>query len=561
MAIKADLQHPNQTSAEAYKKAATSSESWHVYPTAGGNGYWHIDTDYSSDWAFIRNRVPYSMTYAGCSQIQSSPGGPGGWLRLYDAANNTLTTTDTLSGIAYKRVEVVITGTTANFYVNGVLVNTKTGVTQNPTYIGFGAATLAAESRWDNCVWGDVDTRYVISMPTVEWYYLKKDMINPAGYGFFYANNDTLISSTTFPIYWSRSSPNLTGGPANESIDLINIDDGTVYNRYYTGSSMTGSLNVEFYNALVVADAPYGLYAVKINTTTSDPILYKASGATVAFDKPQYSQGDTASVSWEVATGGYWDTSQYDYIVGIQDAYGNWLKQYPLTERTGTFEYEFTQSDEQGVYLAAVIATSKSTGDEYWLSVDYAELDAYTSFDGFVYDAETELPIDGANVLMTQDLVEESYTTGVSGGYSNTGFSSGAPIIVNVTKTGYRQYLVTITPHATGTIELNFTLIPESPTYSFGLGLGGVARDGYSSDGYTITKGYGRPQAGVTVWVNNTSTAESYQTTTNSVGYYLCDLGASCTFVQNRTYDVVGSKLGYANSPIYNVTISGSVVT
>lgn len=542
-----DFQNPNTSLTYFGPYIIGGSTYGYVAPQAGGNGYYFTDSDWGSEGAFIRNKYAYISTYAAATQIRTNPGIT---VRLFDNTNATL---DDLYGPINGRFEVVISGGVAKLYKDGNLVDTSVALAQNPSYIGFGSYGITATADWDNIVIGDSDSRYVFSVPTEEWYYLKKDMINPAAYGFYYTNNNTLISSTTFPARWSRSSPNLTGGPINESIYFINTDTGTVYATYYTGNNVCdGSINVNFKTALIDAGAPYGLYALKINTTTSDPILYKASGASVVFDKDSYNYNDVASITWGVETD-YWDTSTYDYVVGLVDSYGTYAENYTLTERTGTFTHTFTTDDKQGAYYAVVVATKRSDSSTYWLAIDYAELDAYFNIRGYVNDAQTTLPISGANVTITQGSTKTITITIADGNYTFSGGLLGTALTINATAAGYSQYYALFSPTVYGTKDINITLNSTTPTYT-GLGIGGVDRDGsFNSTTSTITSGYGRPIPSATCYLKNTTNAELYSTTTNNAGWYLFDESTPAILTSQRPYDLWCEKIGYGNSANYMV--------
>jgi protocatechuate 3,4-dioxygenase beta subunit len=199
------------------------------------------------------------------------------------------------------------------------------------------------------------------------------------------------------------------------------------------------------------------------------------------------------------------------------------------------------------VYYAVLIRTSGSNGD--WMNFDYAELNSYISFEGYVNDQDGN-HLDGANVNISQNTVISDTTTIADGNYTaSPGFYSGTSTLINVTKSGYTQYYASLIPMVAKTVPLNFTLVDSTPT-STGLGIGGVARDGILT-GSVITFGYGRPISDATVYLVNTSNGESYTKTTNNAGYYLCDEGASCFLTTKRPYDVWGEKARYDNSPNY----------
>jgi hypothetical protein len=217
-----------------------------------------------------------------------------------------------------------------------------------------------------------------------------------------------------------------------------------------------------------------------------------------------------------------------------------------LTASSGTVSYDWTEDNAEGVYHAWLIATNHD-GYEYILGSDYAELVAFFGYGGYVNDGYTELPVDGADVNVTQGLTAVYHATTIADGNYSTGpkFLTGSSVFFNVSKTGYKPYQYSFTPLSSGTIsDLNVTIYPLNPSGDAGgVGIGGVIRDA------TI----GRPLKDATVSVKNLTNGQEYSKTTNMAGGYICDLGSSCTLVLNRVYQVNASKVGYNTSAEYNV--------
>jgi hypothetical protein len=274
-------------------------------------------------------------------------------------------------------------------------------------------------------------------------------------------------------------------------------------------------------------------------------ILYMSNGANVQWSAPVFSTGDSATVIYYVLDGGYWDTSTYSYRLDIYDVYGNVKATNAITSSSGTISHLWSTEDDPGIYYAILIAKDGS-GNDYYLGTDQAELVSYFRVYGSVNNGPNQTTIPNALVNITQDSIAQSITTGSIGNYTTESvFVTGAVINVTVTADGYRPHVHTFTPLISKTIALNVTLLPLTPVP--GLAIDGVAYD----------PTYGRPLEGVQVLVRNISNAQSYSRTTNVMGWYQCSVLESCNLVNERPYDVNGTKLGYSNSQIYNVTARG----
>lgn len=482
----------------------------------------------------------------------------GGYIRvaLLDENYGALDTINTPTidvGVPH-RYEVNIVSGVPYLYIDGIWKYNKTSaMTKNPSYIWVYSTYNSgyAEHSVDDITYGESDSKTVLGLPETGAYYIKNDMVNPAASGFYNATTGGLISSNYVSTTFSRS--NLSGNVGNESIYLINQYTGTVYETKYTGSACTGTVYWDVGSSLISAGAPYGWYQIKLNTTLSEERLSLiANGANIYFDADEYSQGDSATVTYLVDSD-YWIPGEYTYRIDIVDVYGTVHHTENIATSSGdvTFTWDTTE-DTQGVYYAEIIADRITDGEDILLNYDYATLTATFGFNGYVNAAQTALPIGAANVTYAQGDTMVNTSSGFDGNYSALGFLTGIPIWSNTSATGYQTQNFTFTVQNGHTITRNITLNETAPSYT-GLGIGGVCRDGIFTDPNTITNGYGRPVPSATCHLLNTTHSESYTTAGNNAGGYLFDESGSVFLTTARVYDLWCERSGYSNSPNYTV--------
>lgn len=543
------------TNNTAFGTCSPLYDSYTSYPT---NHYVHMNcvadgvtyintslpTEYAAaTWVYVTGAEPSWQTYR---------------VALLSATKSVLYSygpVDSAPAGSNHRIEVNITGSTARIYRDGILMATSAPLSQNPSYVGFGGTGYSGGGHlyWDDFTYGAESDKWAFGIPKENEFVILKDIITAAKRGVYYANESTLVSTYNLTTTWSKGVSN-----TSSVIGLYSTDNPTSPVCTFTtpAGTMTGTylwpLDTCLFNN---PNADYGYYYVSSpeSTSQSREIVYKGTGAVVTFSADTFAAGDTATIDWTIETGPYWDTSLYSYKLKVQDAYGTVYEDYDLTERIGQTTHTFGQDDPQGTYYALLVMTRKSDGEEFWIGLDYATLEQYFNPHGIVMN-ESGTPITGASVILTQGTTTRSSITIADGNYSATGFTTGSSLLYNVTATGYQQYYAQFVPQIYGTKEINVTLVSSSiPTG--GIGIGGVARDGsFDTLTSTITNGYGRPIPGTTVLVINTSTGESYTSSTNIAGWYFCDEGLSCVFQPLRPYDLWGQKTpGYGNSPNYTV--------
>ena len=515
---------------------------------SGGNNY--IIATTGTNAAYIILNRPYQMTYSAATSVSSYAAAP-------ILLKSDMTVLWNPTGYALEkdeRYEVKISGGTAKLYTDNVLVATSPALATNPYYIGWGDYSLnaAKHSDYDDIVWGSSENMYVFGLPEntgSNAYAILHDTTDTSADGLVFDVNNTQVSSTSFLGTWARGSSSSEPTYTNESVNLVYLSTGVVYSTNYTGdSALAGSVTININNTLIGVSAPYGLYALNIPASGqySNPIVYRSRGATITFDHDTYTTASTAVVTYDVEDA-YWDSGTYSYRVDTMNVYGTVIDTQTVTTQTGTKNVTFASTDTIGVYYTVLIADPIASGSDIWMDYDYAELNAYVTFAGYVNDAETEAPM-AAHINISQGSVAYDNTTSDPFDYTtNSSFYAGTVTDVNITASGYRQYTYSFTPLEAKTIALNFTLVPLAPAKT-GLAIGGVFRD-------TV---YGRPFGSGTAYVDNNTHDEHYSAIGNAVGYYLLDEDDGVVLTENRLYAVVGVKTGWHNSTIYNVTVVAS---
>ena len=548
----------DQTSVITYppESATVDDNSPYWLQTATGiNNYYLVNGTVDSGYALSMCLAsPYTSTYAAATLINvSADMNNFPEVRLYDSS---LTQTYKHRAVAptLGRFEVKMDGNTAKVYRDNTLLATS-GVINNPSYICFGVETnvgMAVYAGVDDYVYGQTENMYVFGLPENEGsnaHAILHDTTNPANDGLVLDSDDSVIDSTNFYGTWSRGSTSLSPTYTNESVNLVYLSTGTVYSTNYTGTTaLTGTVSLNINSTLIGVSAPYGLYALNIpaSGTYSNPIIYRSRGATITFDHDTYTTASTAVITYDVEDA-YWDPGTYNYRIDTMNVYGSIIDTQPVTTQTGTKNMAFASTDAIGVYYTVLIADPITSGSDVWMDYDYAELNAYVTFTGYVNGAETEAPT-AAHINISQGSVAYDNTTSDPFDYTtNSSFYAGTATDVNITASGYRQYTYSFTPLEAKTINLNFTLVPLAPAKT-GLAIGGVFRD----------NPYGRPFGGGTAYVDNNTHDEHYSAVGNDVGYYLLDEADGAVLTENRLYAVVGVKTGWHNSTIYNVTVVAS---
>lgn len=527
----------------AWTESTTGGDSY-VYGWAWNSGCYWIDIPVSRD---------SPTSYAAWTISDSAGYNVAGWIALYSWDGTTLASYGQY--YANGRWELKMSGGSYFLYLDGV-EKAHGVVATNPYQIRSRLCSVEGTytGRWDDVVYGATEDKYVLGLPESnnQEFVILSDVLNPSNDGLYNTTSGTQASSTYMTGTWARGDAAVPPDVPmeNVTINLVNYNSGTVYATNYTGGGFYGTLSIDIKTLVIDAEAPDGLYALHIpGTTTYSNLIWKQStGATVHWMRDSYSAGDTGTVITYILDGGYWDPATYTYRLEVVDIFGTqYGSDQPIYTQSGSFTHDFGVDDPPGLYFAVLYAHRISDGRDIVFGIDATDLTNLVTIYGYVFNAQNETPISGATVNFTQGAVSVSTPSGIDGNYTATGFGSGTPIEVEATAATFVPYLYNFTMPGPKSVYLNISLAPVTPVYAAGLAIGGIDRD--------LT--YGRPIAGALVNVVNLTTGQLYNTTTNRLGWYLCDVGASCYLVHNRSYDVQASRVGYDASPIYNVTAQG----
>lgn len=498
--------------------------------TTGGNDYYNLGSR-----QYIRNLVAQMTTYAAISEIGISGGSAYKAIYVYNAAGGLI------GGKTYSitpvpaRLEVIVEGNKINFYCNDALIDSYT-TTVNPSYVSFGDVPYYGDNiYYDDFVYGASESPYIFSVAGDD-YFLKKDLTDPANSGLARRLDGTVVNSNNMTSTWGKPSTEI------QTVNFVNYQTGHVYcSKDTTAGYGAGTISWPLADCLFNSGAPYGYYAITIAGTGaySKLIPYMGAGATVSFDSDGYALKDTAKINYTVWGEGYWDPNTYAYKLIVTDAFGEELTSLDLTAQSGEKSVNFPDGTSPGVYYAVLEAIPRAGGEVIWMNYDYAELQSYVRFSGYVMNGETGLPISASLNISQGSTYQDVSASAGSGWASSNSWLTGSQISIRTTATGYDPDLRVFTPAIARTIPLNITMLPVDKAH-VGVSVGGVVRDGV----------YGNPVVNATYYVRNNTI---YSSITNIAGYARVD-----NLEVGKLYDVWGSKLGYEDSQVWQVVGVGS---
>jgi hypothetical protein len=279
----------------------------------------------------------------------------------------------------------------------------------------------------------------------------------------------------------------------------------------------------------------------------SNWFAFIGSGATITWDKEQYGIGEEAAAT-VVMTDGYYDLTKYTYHVKVLDLYGTEVTDLPIvistgSPHTGVVHYTWEDTDDPGIYYAAIYAKQKSDNQDLMMNYDMTELTDQVFISGFVKDAPSAAGLSGATVFVDQvGGINTSVVSGADGNYSITyGLSVDSYTMFGANKTNYDNYSTSFTPTSGGTIQINISLMPIDPPHT-GVAVGGLV----------MKPPYNQTVDNARVDVYNATVGTRYTLTTNGAGYYVQN-----DMPNNDIWDIWGSKSGFSNSTIYKKLVWG----
>lgn len=520
-----------------------------IQPTTNENWYFNINQYTTDEYGTgtgltLINPTPpttpsdyFAFTNVGWSKIPSASATTS--IRFYDSTGNYLTQSSDLTSLFAnnigKRFELKRDASSGaiHLYINSVDEGLIATTTIRPAVFGFydtiGGGYYTPNNfnfAIDDIIQQTGSSSNIVGTIPKSWY-IKKDMLGATVNGLY--NNLNASVRTTYFTSTYGSGTNL-----NTNLELVDSNGRVWETAPITGYAGSAQLNLTDFTA---SSAPFGLYRVRIGgTATYDTLWYIGTGASISWDKSQYPNGDTATITYDISSS-YYDTITYNYKIVVMDIYGATIgTNSTITTQTGSVTKVLDSTTyPTGVYYAELIATPKAGGNDIIMNYAQTEIVGYVFLSGYVMNAETGALLSGVNINTTQGTSTKT-STSLTGGLwnSSNNWLSGTPITINTTKTGYAQDLLSITALSAKSISLNISLVPL-PATSTGVSIGGIVRDNV----------YSNPIPGASVVVRNTTSGEYQTKTTNIAGFYRAD-----NLYSGRLYDVWSSKTGYGNSTV-----------
>ena len=498
-------------------------------------------TEYPTYSPYIININPVIFSYAAWDGRTTNPGIANFCPQfvLEDSNHNVLVDQEVPGGSSssYNRVEVNIVGMQPRYYLNGVYQSSSPVLNIYPSYLAIGQGNCGPYDTWvDNIVIGGSDPHVVGALPS-NWTIIR-DFINPLADGVYAWNPATsswvLENSNSFYIDADTSSQQ---SATTEYFDIMYqgaiVNTTVIYPQTSPRNQIQYSVS-QFVNSDLPGGGlvPDGEYTAEFRGYPQSAAYFwlTSNGAAVSWDKTSYPQSSTAIITYAI-TNSYYQPSTYTYSLAVVNTAGTTLQTYSLNSQTGTESLQLNPTTyPAGVYYAEVIATD-STGNKNIMNYAAMQVTGYSYISGYVMDAQAGTILPNATVNTTQGSATETEISNSNGSYTmTTGWLTGGALTVFTNKTGYTNDTRSFSPLAAGNIALNITLVSNNTTFS-GAAIDGVVRDNQ----------YGNPVTSATVNVYNTSTSESYITTTNIAGFYIVN-----NLVANRLYNITSAKSGYS---------------
>jgi hypothetical protein len=390
----------------------------------------------------------------------------GNFFQLYDISESVFYTYQ-LSGCADgQRWEFVRSGTTLNIYRNGVLVTSPSIGSTVPYYGGFGTSSKTSfpvTSEYDDVVIGTNEDHNIISCPPQTWFVVK-DIVD-SGFSGLYSAPNTQVYAAAMHSSYATDDGNAT---------VTVTGPGGVVDTYNIESSYAGIITWNLTSMLFNSGAPYGIYTVSIDGTTSDTFAYKGvatSGTSIEWDNTTYIEDQLATMEYSIAES-YWLTEDYTYKITIEDTdfeelWGLNVVSRPVEDTDAVWVTQdlFPVSD---YYYCCLYAIDKSSQEELLLDADYAYMDVDWLGNGVIvngttYDITTGNKVGSVLVTATQNVVGRSTESGATDAqYQISDLEIGESIGINATKTGFVAGAIYFTPYEAATYTADIALWPAT---------------------------------------------------------------------------------------------------
>lgn len=523
----------------------TSGATTLLQPGTTGDNYISV-SPYSGSYTYriVGSAVAAPMTYS-AADVDGYHAAGGSWssnyirIGLYDGGYGLLYTfTDPLDSAVTGRYEVKMVGGRAQIYRNGVYYTQSGVLSVNPSYIYYGEYSSGSiyhpYAYFDNMIWAETDHHVVGTIPPT--WAIQRDLLNPSATGVYSYDSGTGL--------WTLQNSNYLYIDADkeflnaEPLYIKNVNSGAIVNTT-NPSGVHNSVAIkltDFFSQSTIADGQYSVGFA--DSTVLDYFWVMSNGASLSFNKATYNIDETATITSTI-TPSYF-TSGYTYKLNLVDIYGTVKYTTPITSASQTLTATFNDATyDEGVIYGEIIATKVSDGTTSIMAYSGITLVNYLVVSGYAFNAETGNQTAGFNISVKQGALTNTLVSGYDGNYTTvvgTQFLMGSAMMFNVSKPGFTNYNYSYVPITSKHTYINFSLLPNPPTYT-GLAVGGIIRDSV----------YANPVRSMNVTLSNATYGESYTATSNAAGYYLLDNAHGASFTLNRLYSLLGTKQGYSN--------------
>ena len=217
MAISYNFQNSGDVTYFNTTSYAPNPYTW-TESTTGGNNVMHTEV-YGAIYDVLLLKASSQTTYAAAT-VTNGNGYSG--VRLYNSAGEVLYSyTDSTFG-AGGRYQMIMSGSKAYIYRDGILRDTSGTLAVNPSFVGFGTAGYGGATAIvdvDNYVYGSPS--YVLGLPesSQDQFIILTDITNPASDGLYNTTSGTQVNANYMSGTWARG--NTTTPLTNDAIQLI----------------------------------------------------------------------------------------------------------------------------------------------------------------------------------------------------------------------------------------------------------------------------------------------------------------------------------------------------
>ena len=498
--------------AKTYKTTHPYNDTFLLYIQGGGS------TSYVSE---LRTKEATCSNY--WSFVLRHYGDDGQILkvRFWNSTLSPIDLSDPLTPIADGHYELLRSGTTIAYYINGTYYGDIGGTYDEiPCYMSF-YSYEDPYAPWDDFYIDDVTTGDGILGTINHSWKIIRNWDNPDANGLY--DGTTKIRTHTFHI--SYAWHNVTGyderNPPADSIVTKHFFSGEIVNITSLDSKSHGLIEYNFTDMLFhedPTDDKYGLYYQELKRGTDvlaqDYFWFTYASAektftgTISWDKDSYASGETARIHTNITDA---DFTTYLYKGYVYNIDGNKEEEWTVSSADEWHEVDLDGYDA-GTYFTILRVRNKNTGFEWDEAYDIASISEEVRIEGVSYNGKNETVLGGVYMNAVQNYVDHETTTNTTTGeYNISELCVDMEIQMNAAKANYTHNNFSFTPLQNSLYNIDLFLLPDenhiniNPPAIVGL-----------VQSYPFYQNVS--EATVNLW--NTSIGLATNNTTNSMGYF-----------------------------------------